>query len=81
MPEYDLNVVGLGYIGLPLAVLAAQSGLTTHGFDTEVIKIEQLNNNSLKTEEPGLEEALSTARKKNILHFGSSTMIWYHSSP
>ncbi|MDA9912315.1 nucleotide sugar dehydrogenase [Planktomarina temperata] len=69
MLEYDINVIGLGYIGLPLAVLAARSGLTTHGFDTDVNKVEQLNNNRFKTEEPGLEEALSNARKKNVLHF------------
>ena len=31
--EYDLGVVGLGYVGLPLAVESANSGLNVIGYD------------------------------------------------
>jgi UDP-N-acetyl-D-glucosamine dehydrogenase len=36
---YDLAVVGLGYVGLPLAVEAARSGLTTYGLDIDAAKV------------------------------------------
>lgn len=38
----DLCVVGLGYIGLPLAIVAAKSGLTVHGVDTNPERITQI---------------------------------------
>ena len=40
----DVNVVGLGYVGLPLAVIAAQKGFKVTGFDIDEFKINQLKN-------------------------------------
>jgi UDP-N-acetyl-D-glucosamine dehydrogenase len=37
-------VVGLGYVGLPLAVAFADAGLSVVGFDTDPVKIESLRN-------------------------------------
>lgn len=37
-----VGVIGLGYVGLPLAVTAAARGLTTVGFDIDPAKIERL---------------------------------------
>ncbi len=37
-----VGVVGLGYVGLPLAMRLARSGFKTFGFDTSTAKIEQL---------------------------------------
>ena len=34
MPAQDVLVIGLGYVGLPLAVLAARSGFRVTGYDT-----------------------------------------------
>ena len=34
MPAQDVLVIGLGYVGLPLAVLAARAGFRVTGFDT-----------------------------------------------
>ena len=38
------GVVGLGYVGLPLAVEKAKAGFKTIGFDVQVSKVEKVNN-------------------------------------
>ena len=42
--KYDLGVVGLGYVGLPLAVEAATSSLKVIGFDINSERVEMINN-------------------------------------
>ena len=37
-----LSVVGLGYVGLPLAVLLAEAGFSVVGIDSDPEKIEEL---------------------------------------
>lgn len=37
-----VGIVGLGYVGLPLAVAICASGLTVLGFDTDPAKVEAL---------------------------------------
>lgn len=39
-----LGVVGLGYVGLPLAVEKAKAGYNVIGFDVQASKVEQVNN-------------------------------------
>src|SRR5579859_5912872 len=41
-PAVQVGVVGLGYVGLPLALLFARKGLRTTGFDIDAAKIEKL---------------------------------------
>jgi len=41
-PEVKVGLVGLGYVGLPLALLFARRGLQTTGFDIDGAKIEKL---------------------------------------
>ncbi len=38
-----LGVIGLGYVGLPLAVEFARAGFTVVGFDVDQKKVDQLN--------------------------------------
>lgn len=38
-----VGVIGLGYVGLPLAMAVARSGLETVGFDVDAAKADQLN--------------------------------------
>src|SRR6516225_5287287 len=38
-----VGVIGLGYVGLPLAAAIARAGFPTIGFDVDVAKIHQLN--------------------------------------
>ncbi len=39
-----VGVVGLGYVGLPLAVEKAKAGYETIGFDVQDKKVEMVNN-------------------------------------
>ena len=42
--EYDLGVVGLGYVGLPLAVESANSALKVIGYDIHRDRVNEINN-------------------------------------
>lgn len=53
--------VGLGYIGLPTAIVAANSGFTVRGYDIDGALVEQLNLARLPFNEPGLEELCRVA--------------------
>ena len=41
--KYDLGVVGLGYVGLPLAVESANSGLNVIGYDVSPERVKEIN--------------------------------------
>lgn len=41
--NYDLGVIGLGYVGLPLAIEAAKQGLSVVGFDVSTSTVVGLN--------------------------------------
>ncbi|HEY2264707.1 MAG TPA: NAD(P)-binding domain-containing protein, partial [Streptosporangiaceae bacterium] len=43
MPAQDVLVIGLGYVGLPLAVQAARAGFRVTGFDTSAEITRALN--------------------------------------
>lgn len=51
-------VIGLGYIGLPTALLAARAGLRVIGIDTDIQKIKELNNCQVAGHEPEIIEQL-----------------------
>lgn len=53
-------VVGLGYVGLPIAISAAESGFIVYGYDTDKNKIQNLNTTKI-----GLFE--NEAKKINLL--------------
>ncbi|MEY8498736.1 nucleotide sugar dehydrogenase [Enterococcus avium] len=55
-----LTVVGLGYIGLPTAVMFAKHGQEVIGIDVDKSVIENLSKGILHLEEPGLQEELTT---------------------
>lgn len=41
--SFDMAIIGLGYVGLPLAQQAARSGLSVVGFDVNAAMVESLN--------------------------------------
>ena len=41
--EYTVAVIGLGYVGLPLAARFCEAGFGVVGFDVDPTKIERLN--------------------------------------
>ena len=54
--KYDLGVVGLGYVGLPLAVEAANKVLKVIGFDINSERVEMINNGHSPIEDISNEE-------------------------
>ena len=53
---YDLGVVGLGYVGLPLAVEAANCGLKVLGFDINPERVQLINDGHSPIEDISNEE-------------------------
>lgn len=67
--RYDVGVLGLGYIGIPLAVLLAERGLSVLGFDIDVGRVARLAAGELPIVEDGLAEAFAAGRER--LHFSA----------
>lgn len=42
--DFKVGVVGLGYVGIPLVLVAVQKGFSVLGFDIDVQRVESLNN-------------------------------------
>lgn len=57
----SICVVGLGYIGLPTAVMFAMNGHRVHGYDVNERAISMLQNKQLHIEEEGLQHRLEQA--------------------
>lgn len=58
-----MTVVGLGYMGLPTALLLARTGITVYGYDIDKRKIQLLRDEKLPFEEPGLKECFEEAKR------------------
>ena len=54
-------VIGLGYVGLPLALLAAKAGLHVVGVDCNKERVDEINNGVLVLDEPDFEQYLKDA--------------------
>ncbi|MBD2187108.1 UDP-N-acetyl-D-mannosamine dehydrogenase [Pseudanabaena mucicola] len=54
-------VIGLGYIGLPIASLLATKGLKVHGVDINSKILENLNRGEIHIHEPGLDAIVKSA--------------------
>ena len=61
MPNPSVAFVGLGYIGLPTAVVMANSGVDVTGVDVNEANVERINRGEVTIVEPGLEEELKQA--------------------
>lgn len=61
-----VSVIGLGYMGLPMACILAKNNITTHGFDINTSKVEQLNKGVCPFDEKGMNEILSQAVEKGL---------------
>lgn len=64
-------VLGLGYIGLPTGLLLAESGHEVIGVDIDEKKVEQLKNNELPFEEPGMKDLFENAKD----NFKAQTLV------
>ena len=63
-----VNVIGLGYIGLPTALTMAANGVDVVGTDYNKELINTLNEGKVTFEEKGLEELFARANKKGITY-------------
>lgn len=61
-----VNVVGLGYIGLPTVLMLAAHGVETVGTDYKKERVDMLNVGQLSFKEKGLEELYQEARKNGV---------------
>lgn len=61
-----LNIIGLGYIGLPTALMFAANGVEVVGTDLNNKLVETLNEGKLTFEEEGLEAVFNKALNKGI---------------
>ncbi|MDO5747724.1 MAG: UDP-N-acetyl-D-mannosamine dehydrogenase [Actinomycetaceae bacterium] len=65
--DKSLTVIGLGYIGLPTAVVFAQNGWRVIGVDVNQKAVDLINQGKLPFTEEGLEAALSTVVQQGAL--------------
>lgn len=62
----EINVIGLGYIGLPTALMFAAKGIRVRGTDINVDIINKLNSGKLTFKEEGLDYLFEEAVKNKI---------------
>ena len=56
--DKKICIIGLGYIGLPTAVMFANNGVRVHGVDINEKAVNMISNKQLHIEENGLQERL-----------------------
>lgn len=61
-----INIIGLGYIGLPTALMFAKNGVKVVGTDYNTNLVNTLNSGSLTFEEDGLVELFEEAKSNGI---------------
>jgi UDP-N-acetyl-D-mannosaminuronic acid dehydrogenase len=54
-------VIGMGYVGLPAAIMFGKAGHTVHGVDINTALVNSINKGEIGAEEPGLRDALAEA--------------------
>lgn len=64
-------VMGMGYIGLPTAVLIARKGISVLGVDTNPGVVRSINDSILRTHEPDLDGLFDYVLKKGYLKAGN----------
>jgi UDP-N-acetyl-D-mannosaminuronic acid dehydrogenase len=69
-----LVVIGLGYVGLPTAVLFANKGFGMLGVDVDVSRVEAVNSGKCYIHEPGLADMFRDAVSKGILRATTDTV-------
>jgi UDP-N-acetyl-D-mannosaminuronic acid dehydrogenase len=65
--QYDVVVVGLGYIGLPTAAVIARSGSRVLGVDVNAHAVETISRGQIHIEEADLEELVADVVARGLL--------------
>lgn len=66
-----VSILGLGYIGIPTAIIAAECGYDVFGYDIDVEKINKINNLSIDMQEDEVDDRLEKAFKKKKFKVGT----------
>ena len=77
MPAQDVLVIGLGYVGLPLAVEAARAGFRVTGFDTSAEITGALNTGQSHVDDI-IGEELAEARAREFTATADETSLKPH---
>ena len=64
-----ISIIGLGYVGLPTALIVANAGYKVFGYDKDAEIITELNNHKLRILENGFEDFFKSVVKKNMISF------------
>ena len=75
----NINVIGLGYVGLTTALAFAFKGLNVVGVDTSVNLLNKLSNGHLSIHEPNLKKILNKNIKNKKIVFKKNTEIRHDS--
>jgi nucleotide sugar dehydrogenase len=69
MPGERAAVVGIGYVGLPVACILAEQGFPTVGIDIDAVRVEKVNKGicPIGGEEPGLAELMERMISEGML--------------
>jgi UDP-N-acetyl-D-glucosamine dehydrogenase len=62
-----VSIIGLGYVGLPLAVAIAKSGITVVGVDTDIAKVSLINQGTSPIADVSNSELLLALKNQNML--------------
>jgi GDP-mannose 6-dehydrogenase len=64
----EINVVGIGHVGLVSAAAFANKGFHVHGIETCPVRVAQLKDKQCPIPEPGLAELLATTNSLRFFH-------------
>ncbi|QIZ40015.1 nucleotide sugar dehydrogenase [Saccharopolyspora sp. ASAGF58] len=67
--DADVSVIGLGRVGLPLALAFAGHGLRVIGIERDPARLDALRAGTMPFDEPGAQEALDAALGAGLLEF------------
>src|SRR5215208_5888880 len=65
---YEVSVVGLGRVGLPLALSFADHGVSTIGVDRDAVRVESVRAGVMPFQESGTQELLERVAAGDKLH-------------
>src|SRR4051794_17783515 len=60
--SYDVSVIGLGRIGLPLALSFAEAGFSVLGVDKDLDRLAAIRERRMPFKEPGVDQLLARAK-------------------
>lgn len=64
-----IGVIGIGFVGLPLAAAFAEMGNYVHCLDVDAKKIAGLRKGRVPINEPGLDDLVASGLERKLLHF------------